>query len=181
MPGFPGGDSEVAAADFPVVARAIRKCVHKAQRPRHGRDVTGGYGEREHDPGTASQAPRRADQANRSHLRCGPQGLQRHDRPSFRADRAMPDVADVMAGVGFAREHGLLLAVRGGAHNGPGLGTCDGGLVLDLAPIVTSASIPRVAPSWSPEAPCGVTSTTPLTPVGWQCPAGSSPPPASAA
>jgi len=45
------------------------------------------------------------------------------------------DVADVMAGVGFAREHGLLLAVRGGAHNGPGLGTCDGGLVLDLAPM----------------------------------------------
>ena len=43
--------------------------------------------------------------------------------------------AAVMAGVGFTREHGLLLAVRGGAHNGPGLGTCDGGLVLDLAPM----------------------------------------------
>jgi FAD/FMN-containing dehydrogenase len=45
------------------------------------------------------------------------------------------DTADVMAGVGFAREHGLVLAVRGGAHNGPGLGTCDGGLVLDLSPM----------------------------------------------
>ena len=45
------------------------------------------------------------------------------------------DAADVMAGVAFAREHGLLLAVRGGAHNGPGLGTCDGGLVLDLSPM----------------------------------------------
>src|SRR5512144_2100291 len=45
------------------------------------------------------------------------------------------DTADVIAGVGFAREHGMLLAVRGGAHNGPGLGTCDGGLVLDLAPM----------------------------------------------
>jgi FAD/FMN-containing dehydrogenase len=45
------------------------------------------------------------------------------------------DAADVMAGVGFAREHGLLLAVRGGAHNGPGLGTCDDGLVLDLSPM----------------------------------------------
>ena len=45
------------------------------------------------------------------------------------------DVADVMAGVGFAREHGLPLAVRGGGHNGPGLGTCDGGLVLDLSPM----------------------------------------------
>ena len=45
------------------------------------------------------------------------------------------DAADVIAGVGFAREHGLTLAVRGGAHNGPGLGTCDGGLVLDLSPM----------------------------------------------
>jgi FAD/FMN-containing dehydrogenase len=42
------------------------------------------------------------------------------------------DVADVIAGVNFARENGLLLAIRGGGHNGPGLGTCDGGLVLDL-------------------------------------------------
>src|SRR5215813_10438789 len=45
------------------------------------------------------------------------------------------DAADVMAGVTFAREQGLPLAVRGGAHNGAGLGTVDGGLVLDLAPM----------------------------------------------
>src|SRR5262245_17223256 len=43
------------------------------------------------------------------------------------------DVADVMAGVGFARDKGLLLAIRGGGHNGPGLGTVDGGLVVDLS------------------------------------------------
>jgi FAD/FMN-containing dehydrogenase len=42
------------------------------------------------------------------------------------------DVADVRTAVDFARDHGLLLAVRGGGHNGGGLGTCDDGLVLDL-------------------------------------------------
>lgn len=42
------------------------------------------------------------------------------------------NVADVMASVDFARDNDLLVAVRGGGHNGPGLGTCEGGLVVDL-------------------------------------------------
>ncbi len=43
------------------------------------------------------------------------------------------DVADVMAAVNFARDQKLLLAVRGGGHNGGGLGVCDDGLVIDLS------------------------------------------------
>ncbi len=43
------------------------------------------------------------------------------------------DADDVATAVGFARDHGLLLAVRGGGHNGPGLGTCDDGVVIDLS------------------------------------------------
>lgn len=43
------------------------------------------------------------------------------------------DVADVMHCIDFAREQSLLLAVRGGGHNGGGLGVCDEGLVLDLS------------------------------------------------
>jgi FAD binding domain-containing protein/berberine-like enzyme len=43
------------------------------------------------------------------------------------------DVADVIAAVNHAREKGLLLAIRGGGHNGPGLGSCNDGLVIDLS------------------------------------------------
>ncbi len=45
------------------------------------------------------------------------------------------DVADVIGAVTVAREHGATLAVRGGGHNGGGLGTCDDGLVIDLSPM----------------------------------------------
>jgi FAD/FMN-containing dehydrogenase len=43
------------------------------------------------------------------------------------------DAADVIAAVNYARDNKLLLAIRGGGHNGPGLGSCDGGLVIDLS------------------------------------------------
>lgn len=41
--------------------------------------------------------------------------------------------ADVVASVNFARDNALLVAVRGGAHNVAGFGTCDDGLVIDLS------------------------------------------------
>lgn len=43
------------------------------------------------------------------------------------------DVADVITSVNYARDNGILLAVRCGGHNGPGLGSCNDGLVIDLS------------------------------------------------
>ena len=69
------------------------------------------------DPGVRDRAPR----------------LERRDRPPARADRPLRGVADVVEAVRFARSERLLTAVRGGAHNVAGQGTCDGGIVIDLS------------------------------------------------
>jgi hypothetical protein len=91
------------------------------------------------------------------------------------------DVADVIAAVNFARDNDLLLAIRGGGHNGPGLGSCDDGLVIDLAPmkgvrVDPAARTVRVGPGCT-----RATSITPPTPSASPCPPASSPPPASPA
>jgi len=52
-------------------------------------------------------------------------------RPALIAQCA--DAQDVARTIGFARAHELPLAVRGGGHNGAGLGVCDDGVVADLS------------------------------------------------
>ena len=47
----------------------------------------------------------------------------------------VPSADDVAMASRFARDHGLPLAVRGGGHNGAGLGTVDDGVVIDLSPL----------------------------------------------
>jgi hypothetical protein len=43
------------------------------------------------------------------------------------------DAADVIAAVQYGRENTLLTAIRGGGHSGPGLSSCNDGLVIDLS------------------------------------------------
>ena len=43
--------------------------------------------------------------------------------------------ADVVDCVRFAREHDLLVSVRGGGHNYTGKSVCEGGLMIDLSPM----------------------------------------------
>jgi FAD/FMN-containing dehydrogenase len=54
-----------------------------------------------------------------------------HDRHPAAVVRAL-GTSDVVAAVGFARAHDLLVAVRGGGHSVAGYGTVDDGLVIDL-------------------------------------------------
>ena len=54
-------------------------------------------------------------------------------RPALIARCARP--ADVIHAVNFAREHDLVLSVRGGGHSVAGLAVCDGGIMIDLSPM----------------------------------------------
>ena len=87
------------------------------------------------------------------------------------------DVADVVAAVNFGRESGLLIAIRGGGHNGPGLGSVDDGLVIDLSllkgirvdpekrtvrvePGCTSGDVDHATHAFGLAVPFGIVSTT---------------------
>ncbi|MBC5992052.1 FAD-binding oxidoreductase [Pontibacter cellulosilyticus] len=55
--------------------------------------------------------------------------IDKHPRLIARCE----DVADVVYAVNYARENNLLVSIKGGGHNGAGLGMCDDGLAIDLS------------------------------------------------
>ncbi len=87
------------------------------------------------------------------------------------------NTADVIYAVAFGREQKLDIAVRGGGHNGAGLGTCDDGLVVDLSPMkgirvdaenaivsvepgCTQADLDHATHAFGLAVPAGIVSTT---------------------
>src|SRR5947199_1192235 len=87
------------------------------------------------------------------------------------------DVADVIAAVNFGSDNGLLIAIRGGGHNGPGLGSVNDGLVIDLStmkgvrvdpanrtvrvgPGCTSGDVDHATHAFGLAVPFGIVSTT---------------------
>lgn len=87
------------------------------------------------------------------------------------------DVADVITAVNFGRDNGLDIAIRGGGHNGPGLGSVDDGLLIDLSlmkgvhvdpatatvrvePGCTSGDVDHATHAFGLAVPFGIVSTT---------------------
>jgi len=55
---------------------------------------------------------------------------------------------DVSVAVSFARDQGMVLAVRGGGHNGSGSGSCDGGMLIDLSLMRSVTVDPSTRRAW---------------------------------
>ncbi|HET6360818.1 MAG TPA: FAD-dependent oxidoreductase, partial [Gemmatimonadota bacterium] len=62
-------------------------------------------------------------------------------RPGLIARCAVAD--DVLEAIGFARERGLEVAVRGAGHHIAGNSVCEGGLLIDLSPMKAIQVDPR--------------------------------------
>jgi hypothetical protein len=87
--------------------------------------------------------------------------------------------ADVVACVNFARERGLLVSVRGGAHNVAGNAVNDGGLVIDLSEMRGVWVDPHARVAHVQGGATWATSTVRRSSSGWPRRVGSSPPPGS--
>ena len=87
------------------------------------------------------------------------------------------DVGDVIAAVNFGRDNKLPIAIRGGGHNGPGLGSVNDGLVIDLStmkgvrvdpqqktvrvgPGCTTGDVDHATHAFGQAVPFGIVSTT---------------------
>jgi FAD/FMN-containing dehydrogenase len=90
------------------------------------------------------------------------------------------DAADVISAVQFGRDNDLLTAIRGGGHNGPGLGSCNDGLVIDFSrmkgvrvdpakrivrvePGCTQGDVDHATHAFGLAVPAGIISTTGLS------------------
>ena len=99
--------------------------------------------------------------------------IDRHPKTIVKCANA----GDVRLAVEFARENELLVAVRGGGHNGAGLGACDDGMVIDFSemkgvrfdpssstlraePGCTQGDVNHLGQSFGVAVPAGVVSTT---------------------
>ncbi len=87
--------------------------------------------------------------------------------------------SDVILAVNFARDNGLILAVRGGGHNIAGNAICDDGIVIDLSQMKAASVDPgahRVTVEGEPRLP----TLTPLPkPMVLPLRSASTPPPVS--
>ena len=81
-------------------------------------------------------------------------------------------VADVREAVMFAREHDLLVSIRGGGHGVTGNAVCNDGLVIDLSGMRSVRADPVTQTARAEGGATWATSTAKPRRSGWHRPAG---------